>query len=124
MPDTLPASLYEADYFAWTQRQAALLRGQSGRGAALDWDNLAEEIEDIGRSQERACESMVRNILLRFLKLRFAAAREPVRHWRRGNLSGTGGARSPISGSISSANFRRACGFACRRRWMCFTPAP
>ena len=34
---------YEADFFAWTQEQARLLRDRDARG--LDWENLAEEIE-------------------------------------------------------------------------------
>jgi hypothetical protein len=38
---------YEADFFAWTQEQAQLLRDRDARG--LDWENLAEEIDSMGR---------------------------------------------------------------------------
>jgi hypothetical protein len=78
MPDTL----YERDYYEWTQAQARLLRQRPSGSNALDYDNLAEEIEDMGRSQLNACRSMVRNILLHFLKLTCLASQRPARHWR------------------------------------------
>ncbi len=40
---------YEQDFFAWSEEQGRLLRARSGVG--LDWDNLAEEIETLGRSE-------------------------------------------------------------------------
>ncbi|NCC29400.1 MAG: DUF29 family protein, partial [Gammaproteobacteria bacterium] len=42
-------SLYDRDFFAWANEQAALLR--AGRLAAADIDNIAEEIESMGRSE-------------------------------------------------------------------------
>jgi hypothetical protein len=45
---------YEQDFFAWTQEQARILRARGTRG--LDWDNLAEEIESMGRRPARAGE--------------------------------------------------------------------
>jgi hypothetical protein len=44
-------SLYEADFFRWTEEQAAALR--ENRSAGIDWDNLAEEIETLGRSEKK-----------------------------------------------------------------------
>ena len=44
-------SLYEVDFYAWTQRQGALLR--EGRFSELDMTNLIEEIESLGRSEKR-----------------------------------------------------------------------
>ncbi len=44
-------SLYDRDFFAWANEQAALLR--AGRLAAADIDNIAEEIESMGRSEKR-----------------------------------------------------------------------
>ena len=40
-------SLYDSDYLAWANEQAALARSRSGN--ALDWDNVAEELEDLGK---------------------------------------------------------------------------
>ena len=50
MADT--RTLYEEDFVAWTEQQAEALRS-AARGSTnqpLDWENLAEEIESLGRS--------------------------------------------------------------------------
>jgi Domain of unknown function DUF29 len=57
---------YEEDFFAWTQEQAELLRAREQRG--LDWDNLAEEIDSMGRRERRELESRLRLILHHLLK--------------------------------------------------------
>jgi hypothetical protein len=57
---------YEDDLFAWTQEQAALLRAHAHDG--LDWENLAEEIESMGRRDRRELKSRIRVILLHLLK--------------------------------------------------------
>jgi hypothetical protein len=57
---------YEADFFAWTQEQARLLRARAARG--LDWDHLAEEIDSMGRRDRRELESRLRLILHHLLK--------------------------------------------------------
>jgi hypothetical protein len=46
---------YEQDFYAWTQRQAQLLAQK--RFAELDYDNLREEIEDLGKNEKREIES-------------------------------------------------------------------
>lgn len=47
---TLPSSeLHERDYYSWAQEQARALREHRIEG--IDWDNLAEEVEDLGRSE-------------------------------------------------------------------------
>lgn len=43
--------LYEEDFFAWTQEQAAKLRTRTHND--IDWDNLAEEIESVGLRELR-----------------------------------------------------------------------
>ena len=40
--------LYEQDFYAWTLQQAELLRSQTQQD--LDWANLAEEPEDMGKT--------------------------------------------------------------------------
>jgi uncharacterized protein DUF29 len=42
---------YDEDFFAWTQQQARLLR--DGDLADIDAQNLAEEIESMGKSDRR-----------------------------------------------------------------------
>ena len=45
---------YDTDILTWSERQADLLR-RVGAGEAvnarIDWDNVAEEIESLGRSE-------------------------------------------------------------------------
>ncbi|WP_414834155.1 DUF29 domain-containing protein [Afifella sp. YEN Y35] len=60
--------LYEADFFRWTQEQAEALRTR--RLADLDWANLAEEIETLGRSDRSEIRSRLTVILLHLLKWR------------------------------------------------------
>ena len=60
------ADLYERDFFSWTARQAALIR--DGRLDDIDRENVAEEIESMGRSQAASLESAYRLICLHQLK--------------------------------------------------------
>ncbi len=71
---------YETDFYAWTQAQAAALR--DGKWDTLDWANLAEEIESLGRSERYAIESHLQNLLTHLLKWRYDPATEPRRGWR------------------------------------------
>ncbi|WP_158808052.1 DUF29 domain-containing protein [Beijerinckia sp. L45] len=59
--------LYETDFYAWTLRQAELLR--SGDLSQADRANLAEEIETLGRSERAALRSAYRLVALHLLKL-------------------------------------------------------
>jgi hypothetical protein len=65
-PETTARADYETDFVAWTQEQAQILRARSTPG--LDWDNLAEEIESMGRRDRRKLESRFRRILHHLLK--------------------------------------------------------
>ena len=58
--------LYEKDIVAWSGQQAELLRRRSAN--ALDWDNLAEEIEDVGKSQTQRVASLLVQALRHMLK--------------------------------------------------------
>ena len=66
------ASLYETDFHAWCEAQAALLRGNSRPGAnsGLDFDNLAEEIEGLARSDRREIKLRLTVLLVHLLKWR------------------------------------------------------
>jgi hypothetical protein len=69
---------YETDYFAWANHQVALLR--STQPEWLDWKNLAEEVEDLGRSVRFSVESHLENVLVHLLKARYQPARSS-RSW-------------------------------------------
>lgn len=82
MDGVTPADLYERDFYAWTQDQAARLRALAGRDAGLDAENIAEEIESLGRSDRRAASSLIGNIIETLLKMRFHPAQEHRAHRR------------------------------------------
>ena len=64
----MTASLYEEDFYAWTQQQAELLRRLPPVGNELDIENIAEEIEDLGRSDLRAARSLCEIVILRIAR--------------------------------------------------------
>jgi hypothetical protein len=57
---------YERDFYSWLMEQARFVR--EGRWSAIDRDNLAEEIESLGREQFNTLESALRVLLLHLLK--------------------------------------------------------
>jgi hypothetical protein len=65
-PATPVSGQYERDFYSWLMEQARHLR--AGRWGALDRENLAEEIESLGREQFNKLESALRVLLMHFLK--------------------------------------------------------
>jgi hypothetical protein len=76
------AELYDRDFFLWTEEQAAALRRAKDSNLPLDWENLAEEIESLGKSDRRQVTSQIRRILRHLLKLEASAAMRPRAGWR------------------------------------------
>ena len=72
-------SLYERDFYTWAMRQATLLRER--RLDELDVENVAEEIESLGRSEASELKSCLRIILGHLLKWQHQPARRS-RSWR------------------------------------------
>jgi hypothetical protein len=60
------AAGYEQDFYAWTQEQAILLR--SGKLSEIDVENVAEELESMGRSDKREIDSRLEVLLIHLLK--------------------------------------------------------
>lgn len=77
---TEPETLYDTDILLWSEQQAELLRRRAAN--ALDWDNLAEEIGDVGLSQLRAVESHLILALLHDLKAEAWPLSRDEPHWR------------------------------------------
>lgn len=65
-PPADPRAEYERDFYSWLMEQARFVR--EGRWSAIDRDNLAEEIESLGREQFNKLESALRVLLLHLLK--------------------------------------------------------
>lgn len=64
-------TLYDTDFVRWTERQAEALRqaARAGSNPPLDWENLAEEIEDLGKEIRHRIEGLTGQILVHLLKL-------------------------------------------------------
>jgi hypothetical protein len=60
---------YDTDVLAWTERQADLLRRRAAN--EIDWDNIAEEIEAVGRSQKREVRNRLARLCQHLLKWAF-----------------------------------------------------
>ena len=60
------AVAYEEDFFAWTEEQVQLLR--AGEFSQLDIENIAEELEDMGRSIRRELRNRLAVLTMHLLK--------------------------------------------------------
>jgi hypothetical protein len=64
------SDLYEHDYHAWVQDQVRALRER--RIEDVDWENVAEEIEGLGKSDKRSLRSQMARLVEHLLKLQYA----------------------------------------------------
>jgi hypothetical protein len=79
-------SLYDQDFVAWTKEQADALRAAAkagGRSNAVDWALVAEEVEDLGKSEWRTAYSLTARILEHLFLLSATRREEPKGHWRK-----------------------------------------
>lgn len=60
------ASTYLTDFYSWAREQADLARSRSAN--AFDWDNVAEELEGLSRSEYRELRSRLIVLLAHLLK--------------------------------------------------------
>ena len=104
MPDGPPQKGpdYDDDFYAWTQHQARVLREMPVADNRFDRDNVAEEIETLGRSERDAVRSQARRIIEHFLKLQYSPTEAPRFGWMRSINQ----ARAELSDKLS-ATLRR-----------------
>ncbi|MFM7189393.1 MAG: DUF29 domain-containing protein, partial [Microcystaceae cyanobacterium] len=62
-------SLYETDYHQWIEKTMQQLQQRNLEN--LDWDNLIEELESMGRNDKRALISLLTRLLEHLLKLAY-----------------------------------------------------
>jgi hypothetical protein len=80
MPD-----LYESDILLWSEQQGELLRrlAQGERvNDRVDWENVVEEVESVGRDQLHAVESLLVQALVHMLKADAWPASRDAPAWR------------------------------------------
>ena len=78
MPD---GPRYEDDFYAWTQYQAEVLRSMPTSDNRFDRENVAEEIEDLGKSERHTVESQITRVIEHFLKIAYSPADRPRYGW-------------------------------------------
>ena len=74
-----PRLLYDRDFALWVEKQVAALR--AGDVAALDIQNLIEELEGLTRRDERALGSQLKRIMAHLLEQRHQP-RRATRSWQ------------------------------------------
>ncbi len=78
-------SLYDDDIVTWAEQQASTLRELARRpdfSNVLDWENVAEEIESVGRSQISAVEQKRLLTLVHVLKYMSTPSAQSTRSWQ------------------------------------------
>ena len=86
----MPDDLYRRDALAWAEQQAALLRRLAAGerlNEAVDWANVIDEVQDVGLSELRACQSLLQQAMTHLLKLHAWPGSRSAGHWR--NEAGT-----------------------------------
>ena len=68
------SGLYNEDYYLWLQQNLELLRLH--KFSDVDWENLLEEIADMGKSEKRAITSNLRILLMHLLKYKYQSDKQ------------------------------------------------
>lgn len=71
---------YETDVLAWSNEQARLLR--AGQFGLLDLEHIAEEIEDVGKSEQRELASRLAVLMAHLLRWHYQPERQSA-SWQR-----------------------------------------
>src|SRR5881396_3271556 len=66
-------TLYDTDFAEWSAETAELLRQR--RFNEVDWDNVIEEVEDLGGAQKRGIDSQLARLLKHVIKGRIQPER-------------------------------------------------
>ncbi|HZP20222.1 MAG TPA: DUF29 domain-containing protein [Bauldia sp.] len=79
-------SLYDEDILLWSEEQAENIRRLGRKRGDLpndiDVENVAEEIESVGRSELAAVESQIHNVFVHLIKLALEPDADSARHWK------------------------------------------
>ncbi len=72
---------YDEDFYQWTIKQSQALRDRNLE--LLDWDNLTEEIEALGKEQLHAVESYLKQLIAHRFKLEYVNDEYCRRGWQK-----------------------------------------
>jgi len=73
------SDLYETDFTLWSEPQAQALHRRTTN--EIDWDNVAEEIESLGKNGRRDLASHIETVLDHLIRLQASPATQPHRAW-------------------------------------------
>jgi hypothetical protein len=79
------SDLYDEDILSWSERQAELLRRLAAGERVndqVDWENVVEEVESVGRSELHRAESLLTQALRHRLKIMAWPSSPEVPHWQ------------------------------------------
>ncbi|WP_199248079.1 DUF29 domain-containing protein [[Phormidium] sp. ETS-05] len=65
----MDTNLYKSDFYLWVETTGQLLR--EGKFNMIDWENLIEEIDSMGRREKTALKSNLRVLLMHLLKYNY-----------------------------------------------------
>jgi hypothetical protein len=99
-PAHAPVS-YECDYYGWIQHNVRAIRER--RLKEVDWPNVAEELEDMGKSERRALRSQLARLISHLLKWRYQpeGRRISEHSWRASIVDARRGVRELVDESPS-----------------------
>lgn len=79
------SDLYDEDILPWSERQSELLRRLAAGGRVNDrvnWQDVIEEVESVGREQVLAVQSLLRRALIHMLKAEAWPLSRDAPNWR------------------------------------------
>lgn len=95
MPDDGKISgLYDRDFYEWSGQQARAIRAARvalsdsrvndirASLTEMDWENIAEEIESLGKRDRRELQNRIATVIEHLIKLQLSPADEPREGWR------------------------------------------
>jgi len=74
--------LYDRDFNLWIEQIKQRIQNRNFKD--MDWDNLLEEIDDMGKSQKRSLESYLELLIAHILKLKYWESEKSrnYKHWK------------------------------------------
>jgi Domain of unknown function DUF29 len=96
-------SEYDSDILVWSERQTELLRRVSAGepvNEEPDWPNIIEELADVGRSELRSCQSLLRQALRHMLKAHAWPLSRNAPSWRANAIDFRRQARDAVTPSM------------------------